>query len=98
MTDDLERLDNMMAVGGRLDIRGSGPAAWGRSNGFAEGGNIHSGTEPHSQQMNQGYIYDILPRLYAMDGVDVRVSSGFRPNAVVYQKNKAIIRDFALLG
>jgi hypothetical protein len=48
--------------------------------------------------MNLGYIYDILPRLYAMDGVDVRVSSGFRPNAVVYQKNKAIIRDFALLG
>ena len=36
MTDDLERLDNMMAVGGRLDIRGSGPAAWGRSNGFAK--------------------------------------------------------------
>ena len=40
MMDDLERLDNMMAVGGRLDIRGSGPAAWGRSNGFAEGGNL----------------------------------------------------------
>ena len=30
MTDDLERLDNMMAVGSRLDIRGSGPAAWGK--------------------------------------------------------------------
>ncbi len=54
MTDDLERLDNMMAVGGRLDVRGSGPATWGRSNGFAEGGNIYSDTEPHSQQMNQG--------------------------------------------
>lgn len=40
MTDDLERLDNMMAVGGRLDIRGSSPAAWGRSNGFALGGNL----------------------------------------------------------
>lgn len=98
MIDDLDRLDNMMAVEGRLDIRGSGSAAWSRSNEFAEGGNIYSGTEPHSQQMNLGYIYDILPRLYAMDGVDVRVSSGFRSNAVVYQKNKAIIRDFALLG
>ena len=52
MTDDLDRLDNMMAVGGRMDIRGSGSAAWGRSNGFALGGNIYSGTEPHSQQMN----------------------------------------------
>ena len=81
MTDDLERLDNMMAVGGRLDIRGSGPAAWGRSNEFAEGGNIYSGTEPHSQQMNQGYIYDVPPQLYAMDEVNVRVSSGLRPNA-----------------
>ena len=102
MIDDLDRLDNMMAVGGRLDIRGSGSAAWSRSNEFAEGGNIYSGTEPHSQQMNQQvkqeYIYDILPQLYAMDGVNVRVSSGLRPNAVVYQKNKAIIRDFALLG
>jgi hypothetical protein len=32
MTDDIDRLDNMMAVGGRLDVRGSGPAAWGRYN------------------------------------------------------------------
>ena len=40
MMDDLERLDNMMAVGGRLDIRGSGPAAWRRSNKFAEGGSL----------------------------------------------------------
>ena len=56
MTDDIDRLDNMMAVGGRLDIRGSGSAAWSRSNEFAEGGNIYSGTEPHSQQMNLGYI------------------------------------------
>ena len=92
MTDDIDRLDNMMAVGGRLDIRGSGPAAWSRSNEFAEGGNIYSGKEPHSQQMNQQvkqeHIYDVLPRLYAMDGVNVRVSSGLRPNAVVYKNGK----------
>ena len=60
MTDDIDRLDNMMAVGGRLDVRGSGPAAWGRYNEFAEGGNIYSGKEPHSQQMNQGYILTFL--------------------------------------
>ena len=87
MTDDLDRLDNMMAVGGRLDVRGSGPAAWGRYNEFAEGGNIYSGKEPHSQQMNQGYIYDVPPQLYAMDEVNVRVSSGFRPNAVALGGN-----------
>ena len=75
MTDDLDRLDNMMAVGGRLDVRGSGPAAWGRNNELALGGNIYSGTEPHSQQMNQGYIYDVPPQLYAMDEVNVRVLS-----------------------
>lgn len=44
MIDDLERLDNMMAVGGKMDVRGGSPAVWGRSNGFAEGGNIYSGT------------------------------------------------------
>ena len=71
----------MMAVGGRLNIRGSGPAAWGRRYGFAEGGNIYSGTEPHSQQMYQGYIHDVPPQLYTMDEVNVRVSSGLRPNA-----------------
>lgn len=61
-------------------------------NEFAEGGNIYSGKGPHSQQMNQQvkqrYIYDILPQLYAMDGVNVRVSSGLRPNAVVYKNGK----------
>ena len=31
--------------------------------------------------MNQGYIYDVPPQLYAMDEVNVRVSSGLRPNA-----------------
>lgn len=81
MTDDLDRLDNMMAVGGKMDVMGGSPAAWGRSNKFAEGGNIYSGKELHSQQVKQEYIYDFLPRLYAMDGVNVRVSSGLRPNA-----------------
>ena len=40
MIDDLDRLDNMMAVGGRQDTKGSSPAAWGRRYGFALGGNL----------------------------------------------------------
>ena len=67
-------------------------------NEFAEGGymtseedndvNMYDGISQRSQQMQQRYIYDILPRLYAMDGVNVVLSSGLRPNAVVYQNGK----------
>lgn len=67
-------------------------------NEFAEGGymtseedddvNMYDGISQTSQQMQQRYIYDILPRLYAMDGVNVVLSSGLRPNAVVYQNGK----------
>lgn len=45
----------------------------------------------YQQQNNgmvRGYIYDILPKLYAMDGVNTVVYSGRRPNAVVYKNGK----------
>lgn len=35
----------------------------------------------------QGYVYDVLPQLFAMDGVPITVSSGYRPGAVVNGTN-----------
>lgn len=46
---------------------------------FAEGGNLYNGG---------GYVYDILPQLFAMDGVPVTVTSGYRPGAVVAGTNR----------
>jgi hypothetical protein len=53
----------------------------------------------------QGYVYDVLPQLFAMDGVPITVSSGYRPGAVVKGTNRAsrhgmhqaadIVGDFA---
>ena len=53
----------------------------------------------------QGYVYDVLPKLFAMDGVPITVSSGYRPGAIVkgtnrlsnHGKHKAadIVGDFA---
>ena len=48
---------------------------------LAEGGNLYAAGGKRN-------IYDILPELYAMDGVNVVLSSGLRPNAVVYQNGK----------
>ena len=44
----------------------------------AEGGNLFDGTSQPTQQMNQGYVYDILPRLLKEAGLNVRVTSGYR--------------------
>ena len=47
-------------------------------NEFALGGNLFSGEEDHSSQMDQGYVYDVLPKMLKEAGLDVRVTSGYR--------------------
>lgn len=47
-------------------------------NKFAKGGNLYSGTENHSSQMHQGYVYDVLPKMLKEAGLNVRVTSGYR--------------------
>lgn len=48
-------------------------------NEYALGGNLFRGG---------GYVYDILPQLFALDGVPVTVTSGYRPGAVVAGTNR----------
>lgn len=48
-------------------------------NEFADGGNLYAGG---------GYVYDMLPQLFASDGVQVRVTSGYRPNSKVQGSGK----------
>ena len=48
-------------------------------NEFANEGNLYAGG---------GYVYDMLPQLFASDGVQVRVTSGYRPNSKVQGSGK----------
>lgn len=48
-------------------------------NEFADEGNLYAGG---------GYVYDMLPQLFASDGVQVRVTSGYRPNSKVQGSGK----------
>lgn len=48
-------------------------------NEFADEGNLYAGG---------GYVYDMLPQLFASDGVRVRVTSGYRPNSKVQGSGK----------
>lgn len=48
-------------------------------NEFADGGNLYA---------SGGYVYDMLPQLFASDGVQVRVTSGYRPNSKVQGSGK----------
>lgn len=48
-------------------------------NEFADGGNLYA---------KGGYVYDMLPQLFASDGVQVRVTSGYRPNSRVQGSGK----------
>ena len=48
-------------------------------NEFVDEGNLYAGG---------GYVYDMLPQLFASDGVQVRVTSGYRPNSKVQGSGK----------
>lgn len=48
-------------------------------NEFADEGNLYA---------EGGYVYDMLPQLFASDGVQVRVTSGYRPNSKVQGSGK----------
>lgn len=62
-------------------------------NEFAMGGNIYDGTTQNTQQMQTNNssnwsLYETIPRLFALDGVKVWMSSGHRPGAVVHGTNR----------